>query len=236
MNRNAIINNKRLTVLLFCLISITLTFTGLAIFSLFKLNKYVGVSVGGGAIIICAVIALTFKKPSFITVIFANSLAVGIAISSMYSHFKFTPPLWQLALVAWGTVILFGIFCLLTKTALFAKHHIVCGILFLLIVLTAEILLTVFVSSYVFSFALFLFMSLASHVLCISAKAKDRNMLIRNLTLCSFTVLLLAIVIVVIIITEGDGAELAEAFFPDTPSSKSKTGSKFNPYNFETLE
>lgn len=234
--RLTVLNSKRLTVYLFCIISVALTFAGLILFSLFKNNKFVGVGFGGGIIIICGVIALTVKKPSYIPVFIANSLAVGIAISSMYSHFEFFPPAWQLALVALGTITLFGIFCLLTKIPFFAKHHIICGILFLLLVLTAEILLTVFVSPYVFGFSLFLFMTLSSHVLCLSAKATNMDILIRNLTICSFTVLLLAIIIVVLIITEGDGAEIAEAFFPDTPSSKGRKGSKVNPYNFETLK
>ncbi|MGN0812054.1 MAG: hypothetical protein ACI4MQ_00900 [Candidatus Coproplasma sp.] len=233
MDMKSVLKNKRLTVFLFCVISVTLTFAGLAIFSLFKANKFVGVGVGVGIIIICAVIALIVKKSSYIPVIFANSTAVGIAISSMYSHFNLFPPVWQLALVALGTLMLFGIFCLFSKTPFFANNYILSGIAFLVLVLAAEILLTVFVSPYVFGFALFLFMTLASHVLTLSSRAKDFNILIRNLTICSFTVLLLALIIVLVIITEGDGAELAEAFVPDNSSAKRKNRHQFNPYIFD---
>ncbi|MGN0805762.1 MAG: hypothetical protein ACI4MC_01880 [Candidatus Coproplasma sp.] len=228
-----VLNNKRLTVFIFCVISVTLTFASLTVFSLFEASKYIGLSIGIGIIVISAVIALTLKKSAYIPVIIANSTAVGIAISSLYNHFEFFPPVWQSALVALGTLMLFGIFCLLTKTPSFAKHHIVCGIIYLLIVLTAEILLTVFVSPYVFGFALFLFMTLASHLLTLSARAKDSDMLIRNLTVCSFTVLLLALIIVFVIITEGDGAELAEAFVPDNSSAKRKKTYQINPYIFD---
>lgn len=237
MDTKTFLNNKRLTVFIFCVISIALTFAALAVFSLFKINKFVGVGVGTGIIVICAVIALTIKKPSYVPVIIANSLAVGIAISSMYTHFGFFPPVWQLALVALGTAALFGVFCLFSKTPLFEKHHIVCGIVFLLTVLTAEILLTIFVSPYVFGFALFLFMTLAAHVLTLSARAKDYNMLIRNLTVCSFTVLLLAVLIVIAIITEGDGAEaVAELFTASDGKSKPNKTKQFAPYDFELLK
>ncbi|MGN1061357.1 MAG: hypothetical protein ACI4QN_06450 [Candidatus Coproplasma sp.] len=236
MDTKTLLNNKRLIVFSFCVISVALTFIGLAIFSLFTLNKFVGVGTGTGIVVICGVIALTVKKTSYMPVIIANALAVGIAISSMYTHLGFFPPVWQLALIAFGTAALFGIFCLFTKTPLFEKHHIVCGIVYLLIVLTAEILLTVFVSPYVFAFALFLFMTLAAHVLTLSARAKDLNMLIHNLTVCSFTVLLLAVLIVIAIITEGDGAEAVAELFTASDGSKTNKTKPFDPYNFELLK
>lgn len=230
-----VLNNKRLATLLSCLINVILTFSGFAVFSLFDLNKWTGVGIGGGILIVCAIIAIIVKKKSYLFVTLINAVAVGIAISSLYTHFNFSPPVWQTALVAIGTAIIFCVFLLLTKTPLFKRHYVICGIVFLTLVLTAEILCMVFVSPYVFGFALFLFMTLAGHVLSLSSSANNFDELIKNLTICSFTVLILAVIIVILIISQGDGADGLGDFLSGASPTRAKRR-KLDPYNFELLK
>lgn len=235
MDKRAVLNSKRLIVFISCVVSVVLAFTGLAIFSLFDINQWVGVGIGGGVIIVCAVLAIAVKKAAYIPVIIVNALAFGIAISSMYTHFGYFPPAWQTALVTVGTILLFGVFCLLSKTPLFKNHCVICTAVYLICVLAAEILLTIFVSAYLFGFALFLYLTLASHVIVLTVKVKDFDDLVANLAACSFTVLIIAVIVVIIVITQGDGADGVGDFLSGAAPSKSKT-KKRDPFNFELLK
>ncbi len=235
MNKEAILNSKRLITLISCLTGIALTFSGLSIFSLFELNKWIGVSIGTGVFVVCAIIAITVRKKAYIAVILLNSVTMGIAISSLYAHFNFFPPVWQTALVAVGTDALFCIFCLLSKTPLFKNHCVICCTVFLLTILTAEIVCAVLVSPYVFGFALFIFLTLAAHNIVLTAKIKTFDDLIKNLAICSFTVLILAIIVVIIVLSQGDGADGVGDLLSGASPSKS-TKQKRDPYNFEMLK
>ncbi len=226
--------NKRLITLLSNFISVILTFAGFTVFSLFNVSQWVGVGVGGGIFVVSAVIALAVRKSSYMPVSLVNSLALGITISSLYVYLGYFPPVWQTALVTVGTAGLFGAFCLLTKTAFFETHPIIGGIGFLLVVAVFEILGAIFISPYVFGYALFLFMTLAGYVLVLSCKANDVYGLIKNIAIASFTVLILAVIIVLVILTEGDGADIADLFVPDTVTPGKKR--KHSPYNFVHID
>lgn len=230
MEKVGIRENKRLLTLLLCCISTILTFIGLTIFSLVEVSQWVGVGVGGGIFVITGVIALTVRKSSYIVVTMVNSLALGITISSLYTYLGYFPPVWQTGLVTLGTAGLFGVFCLLTKTVFFETHPVLGGICFLSVIAILEILGAVFISPYVFGYALFLFMTLTGYVLALSCRTNDVYELFKNMAVASFTVLILAVLIVLAVLTEGDGADLAQLFVPDAAAPGKKK--KISPYKF----
>ncbi len=224
-------SNKRVLTLFLCIIQTALTFIGLTVFGYFRLNKWVGVGVGGGIMLLCLIIALTVKKKAYLPVILFNSLAVGIAISSLYTYLGNFPPSLHTALAAAGNALLFGLYCILSRTKLLKRHPIICGIVFLCLVLGLEITGAVLISPKVFGFALFLFLNLASHVIALSSVAENPDDLIKKLAVGSFAVLALTIFIVIVIISEGDGLDgLGDAF--DAPSISSSSKKKKDPFAF----
>lgn len=98
-----------------------------------------------------------------------------------------------------------------------------------------EILGAIFVSYYVFGYALFLFLALAGYVLVLSVKAEDVHGLIKHIAIISFTVLIFAMFIVIVIVTLGDGAdpEIVEIFM-DGSATRKKANT--NPYTFNPIK
>ncbi len=235
MEKTALKENKRLLSFISCGISFAATFAALSVFGLFSLNKWTGLSVGAGIFIVSAVIALTVRGKSYVPVAIANSIAFGITVSSLYVYLGQFPSVWQTAAVTACSLILFGAFCLLTKTAFFEAHPVLGGIFFLSVVAVFEILGAIFISPYVFGYALFLFMTLAGYVLVLSVKAEDANGLIKHITIISFTVLIFAMYIVLIILTQGDIADpgIAEVF---TGGSATRKKTHIDPYSFNAFK
>lgn len=222
-------SNKRVITLFLCIAQTALTFIGLTAFGYFNFNKWVGVGVGGGIMLLCLIIALILKKKAYLPVMLFNSLAVGIAISSLYTHLGSFPPTPHTALAAAGNALLFGLYCILSRTKLLKSHPIICGLVFLALVLGLEITGAVLISPKVFGFALFLFLNLASHVIALSSVAENPDDLIKKLAVASFAVLALTIFIVIVIISEGDGLDgLGDALVPDAAPSKKKK----DPFSF----
>lgn len=235
MDKTALKENKRLLSFISCGISLAATFAALSVFGLFNLSKWTGLCVGGGIFIVSAVIALTVRRKSYVPVAIANSLAFGITVSSLYVYLGQFPSVWQTATVTACTVILFGAFCLLTKTAFFERHPVVGGVCFLAVIAVIEILGAIFVSYYVFGYALFLFLALAGYVLVLSVKAKDADGLIKHIAIISFTVLIFAMFIVLVIVTQGDVADpgIAEVI-TERGATRKKTNT--DPYAFNAFK
>ena len=198
---------------------------------LFQVNKYVGVSVGGGMLALSLVLFIIFYKKKIRNVsyciLFVNAIGCGFAISSLYVYLGSAPRVFYTACI-WGTyVVLFLAYCLLAHTSLFKRFPRICLAVYGLIILVAGIVGIILSSTIVFSLALMmfiLFIAFLATIIVPSANISEHNNI---LALVSFVGLFIIIIVVIIVISEGDGLDGLDF----TPSDKVKGRSK-NPYDF----
>ena len=207
---------------------------GMHLMLLASVNKYVGVGVGGGILIIAFVLYIVFhtkvrigKRISLL--ILASAIGDGLAISSLYVYMGTAPKIIESLCIFGAYAALFLAYCLLANLSLFRRFPRVCLTVFGILVLAGSVVGIIFSSKTIFSLAIMMFIPFISYLVTILAGSKDYGDHINNLVLASFMGLLVVVIVVLIVISEGDA--LDGGGFADGSGGAHKNGKK-NPYDF----
>ena len=191
-------------------------FSGVALFAmhlflLLQINKWVGVSIGGAVLLFSLIIfvVLSVKKkglsssPAMLCAFTAvNSLASGVAMSSLFTHFSFVPsPLLTLAFWAAG-VFLFFLFSLFTHFSVLSNKPYLWIAGYLLLLLAGCIAGVCFFK--IFWVGILLFVLFAAFLLMLAVPSFDRSEQAFNLTVASYAALLFVVLSVLLVLSEGD--------------------------------
>lgn len=196
-------------------------------------NKYVGVGIGGGILIISFALYMIFHKHKkfgawYVLFYLASAIGGGLAISSLYVYLGIEPKVLHSICVWVAYVILFLIYCLLTNITLFKRFPRICLTIYGLIVLAGGIVGMIYLSPMIFSLALMLFILFMSYLATLLTRSSNCNEHIHNLTLISFTGLLIIVIVVLIVISQGEGMD---GFDISSGNGKYRNLHK-NPYDF----
>lgn len=198
-------------------------------------NKYVGVSIGGGILITSFVLYMIFRKTknlkgSIFLFIFASAIGCGLAISSLYTYIG-TAPAIKYSLYIWcAYAILFLSYCLLTNIPLFKRFPRICLVIYGLIVLTGDVVGIIISSKIIFSLTLMMFILFIAYLATILAHSSNYAEHNNTLALVSFVGLFFVVIIVLLVISEGDGLDGID--FDAGGGRGSRRDNKRNPYGF----
>ena len=222
-------NKKSLLSLLLFAASTVLSFATIHIMSLFDISKWVGVSVGIALLVVMLVLVLIFKKHMAvkITALVVNSIADGLAISSLFVHFGAFPHVWQSVAAFAALVGAFVLYMLLTYIPFTRRHYIISMAIYALIVL--GVFLTVMLTTKkacagIFALALIYYIVFISYFVSLALSASDLPEHISHISYASFYALAVVIIVVLIILSDGN--------FDATPDFVGFNGGskKRNPY------
>ena len=196
-------------------------------------NKYVGVGIGGGILIISFTLYMIFRKNkqlgAWVAVFYiASAIGSGLAISSLFVYLGVAPKVLYSVCVWTGYAILFIIYCLLANIPLFKRFPRICLTLYGILVLAGGILGMIFISPIIFSLALMMYILFISFLATILARSSSIHEHIKNMTLVSFMGLMIVVIVVLIVISQG---EAMDGFDITTGGSKYRNFQK-NPYDF----
>ena len=196
-------------------------------------NKYVGVGIGGGILIVSFVLYIIFRKHKnfgawFVPFYLASAIGGGLAISSLYVYLGIAPTVLHSVCVWVAYVMLFLIYCLLTGIPFFKRFPRICLTIYGLIVLAGGIVGMILLSTIIFSLALMLFILFISYLASMIMRSSNYLEHIHNLTLISFTGLMVIVIVVLIVISQGEGMDGLDI----TPESGNYRNPKKNPYDF----
>lgn len=216
----------------YCVLS-AVFLVGMYVMLLFDVNKYVGVGIGGGALVVAIVLYIVFRKKlkkSRRVLLFLplNGLSCGIAASSLYVYMGEAPKLVYSLAVFGAFVVLFAIYCILASLSIFKRFPRICLISYCVIILSGIIVGMIFSSTTVFSLALLMFVLFASFLATILISSADSNEHSKNLVLVSFIGLFIIVIVVLIVISEGDGLD----GFGGSGDGANKKPRNQNPYDF----
>ena len=197
-------------------------------------NKYVGVGVGGGILLVAFILYIVFYTKVHIgnrisLLILASAIGDGLAISSLYVYMGTAPKIIESLCIFGAYAVLFLVYCLLANLSLFRRFPRVCLTVYGLLVLTGGIIGAIFSSTTIFSLALMMFIPFISYLATVLASSKNYSDHINTLVLVSFMGLLIVVIVVLVVISEGDG--LDGGGFADGSGGSYKNG-KNNPYDF----
>lgn len=194
-------------------------------------NKYVGVGVGAGIMGVAVVFSFAVKSGKIKPIVLAlNSVACGLAISSLYVHLGYVPQIWQSAAI-WATLsALFVMYCLIVNIEAIKYHPVISLIVYLLLIIVPLIICAALLDSFPFSLAALAFVPFGSFLITTAMRAKDVKAHLFNITCTSFAALVIVIIIVLVVISEGEIADGLD--FPIGGDGGSLKRKKVNPYDF----
>lgn len=196
-------------------------------------NKYVGVGVGGGIIVVSFTLYMIFRKNKnfgawYVLFYVASAIGSGLAISSLYVYLGVAPKVLHSVYVWVAYALLFLVYCLLTNIPFFKRFPRICMAIYGIIVLAGVIVGMLLVSPTIFSLALMLYILFISYLATLLAHSHNYCEHIHNMTLISFTGLMVIVIVVLIVISEG---EALDGFDISTGGGKNRNLMK-NPYDF----
>lgn len=192
-------------------------------------NKYVGVGVSIGIMVVAAILSFAVKSGKIKPFVLAlNSIACGLAISSLYVYRGYVPQIWQSAVIWAAFLALFVMYCLIVNIEAIKYHPVISLIVYLLLIIVPLIICAALIDKFPFSLALLAFVPFASFLITTALKAKDVKEHLFNITCTSFAALVIVIIIVLIVISEG---EIADGL-GDIPFDTTKPNKNQNPYDF----
>ena len=189
--------------------------------------------IGGGILITSFVLYIIFRKHKnfgawFVPFYLASAIGGGFAISSLYVYLGIAPTVLDSVCVWVAYVMLFLIYCLLTGIPFFKRFPRICLAIYGLVVLAGGIVGMIFLSPIIFSLALMLFILFISYLATLIARSSNYYEHIHNLTLISFTGLMIVVIVVLIIISQGEGIDGLDI----TSESGDYKNHQKNPYDF----
>ena len=194
-------------------------------------NKYVGVGVGGGIMVAAVILSFAVKsgkvKPFVLTL---NSIACGVAISSLYVHLGYVPQIWQSAAIWAAFMALFATYCLIVNIEVIKYHPVISLIVYLLLIIVPLIICAALIDKFPFSLALLAFVPFGSFLITTAMRAMDVKAHMHNIACTSFAALVIVIIVVLIVISEGEIADGLD--FPIGGDGGSLKRKKVNPYDF----
>lgn len=182
-----------------------------------NVNKYVGVGVGLGILVIGTVLCFPFimeHRMGHWILIFSlvSAIGCGIAMSSLYVFWGKAPSI-PMSLCIWGAYsVLFLIYLLLSNIPIFKQAPLICLLIYAVLVLLGGIFGVIFSSKVIFSLVLMTFVPFAFHLATILAKSRNAKRHSETLAGASFGALFAVVILVLFIITEGDSGEWFEPF------------------------
>ena len=195
-------------------------------------NKYVGVGIGGGILLLNGIFAFIFKKKIIqLYVLVVNAVGCGLAISSLYVHCGYTPQIWQSAAIWAAFSVLFVIYCLIVNVETIKYHPVISLIVYILLLLVPLIICAALLNNFPFSLALLAFVPFASFLITTALRAKNVKEHLFNIACSSFVALVIVIIVVLIVISEGEIADGLDFPIGGDGGSLKK---KHNPYDFIT--
>ncbi len=220
-------NSKRFLVFITFSLSVIAMCIMLNVMALFSVDKSFGLILASIIFVVCGITTCILRKRFYFFATIINSMATGIAISSLYVHLQTNIPLVPTIIASIAIIALFGLYCLLSFLSFFKNHPIISIIVYFILVSTVVITAMVLLNSSSYAFLPFLLIPFLSQLIVLICDAENINKLAKNTAIASFSVLILVIIIVFLIITEGDGADALD-IIPDGGSSKKKK----DPYRF----
>ncbi|MDE7158922.1 MAG: hypothetical protein K2N74_05030 [Clostridiales bacterium] len=213
-------------------LTLLLALAAMYFMSIFSVSKWVGVSVGGGVLIVSLVLLIVYrkKKAAYFAVVPVNGLASGIALSSLYVYLGGYPLLWQTVAVFGALNVLFVLYCLLTNFLFVQGHYVITLVVFSALLIGGGIVGVVLSSQIAFSLVLLALIPTIAFLMVLPASAKNPFEQIKNITYASFSALIVVIIVVLIVISEGDGLDGFGDGVGD-PSAKA-IKEKYNPFDY----
>lgn len=208
--------------------------TSMHLMLLVDVNKYVGVGVGAGILIVAFALYIIFhKKRNFRSWVplfpCASAIGCGLAISSLYVYLGTSPTILY-SFCIWGAyVILFLSYCLLVNIPFFKRFPRICLTIYGLLILVGGIVGIILSSKIVFSLALMLFILFIFHLATILVHSRNYSEHFNVLALVSFGELFIVVIVVLIILSEGDGLDSIDF---QSGGGAAYRDSKGNPYDF----
>ena len=211
-------------------------FISMHLMLLTDVNKYVGVGIGSGILVIAFVSYLIFRenrklKGWIFLFLIASAIGSGLAISSLYVYLGKAPAMIH-SFCIWITyTILFLIYCLFVNIPLFKHFPRICLAVYGLIVLAGGIAGIIFSSKIIFSLALMMFVLFMSYLATILARSCNYSEHHKSLAWASFIGLFLVVIIVFIVISDGNGLDGIDDF----GTGDNYRDPKKNPYEFDVI-
>ena len=206
---------------------------GMHLMSLVSVNKYVGVSIGGGILVLGFVLYMILRKNHALGGLIllwpvVSAIGCGLAISSLYVHLGAAPEIIY-SFCIWGAyVILFLVYCLLTNLPLFKRRPRTCLAVYGILILAGGVIGICLSSKIIFSLVLMTFILFIAYLATILAHSRNYVEHNKLLALVSFIGLLVVVIVVLIVISEGEGLDALD--FPTTGGGYKDP--KKNPYDY----
>lgn len=203
-------------------------------------NKYVGVGVGAGILVLFLIIYAiysnysTVHRPILAALLFlpASAIGCGLAISSLYVYLGAAPEILYSFCIWSAYTVLFLVYCLLGKISFFQSYPRICLAAYGLLVLAGGIIGICLSSKVIFSLALMMFILFIAYLATILAQSKNYGEHNNILVLVSFIGLLLVVIVVLIVISKGEGLDGVDGGGVG-PNSGDYKHTKRNPYDFK---
>lgn len=165
-------------------------------------NPWITLAIGVGILIFSGVIALFANKKILLNIFcfFISSVALGFCIRGWYIYRNFDNPLWLMLLISLVCVIYLLIFYLLLYIPFFDKHFNIYIWVFLGLSLIGYIFLIAFTNTtYISTFGYYSIIEIAFIFAMCRANTNYKH-LIRNITLSTYSVFVVAIIIALIML------------------------------------
>lgn len=204
--------------------TVVLIFASMFLMSFFKLNKWVGVSVGGGMFVVSAVLFLLLRKSrkrlAELGAITVNAIGSGIAVSSLFVYLEGFPPVWQIVAASVAAIALFFGYVQLTRLGFMQKHPVIMLSIILAVILALEILGAIYITGGAFYYGLILIIPFGAFSFALIAKSNTQEEFVTHLAYASFTALILVIFAVLVVLSEGEALDVGGGGGPDSKKKK----------------
>lgn len=171
-------------------------------------DYFIPLLIGFGILIISGIVSAIIKEDLYFNIVcfLYNAIALGFCLRSWYMYRGFDNALWVQILISFACVMYLLVFYFLLYIPFFDKHFKIYIWSFLILTLIAYILIIIFSkTTFMSTFGYFVIIEIA-FIFAMCKREEDFTDLFRNITLSSFSVLIVAIIILLIML-ECDGLD-----------------------------
>lgn len=171
-------------------------------------DYFIPLLIGFGILIISGIVSAIIKEDLYFNIVcfLFNAIALGFCLRSWYMYRGFDNALWVQILISFACVMYLLVFYFLLYIPFFDKHFKIYIWSFLVLTLIAYILIIIFSkTTFMSTFGYFVIIEIA-FIFAMCKREENFTDLFRNITLSSFSVLIVAIIILLIML-ECDGLD-----------------------------
>lgn len=202
-----------------------------------QVNQYVGVGVGGGVCIVCALLTVIANVREwsrvYLPVLICNGLGSGIAASSLFVFLKASPAATDY-LIAWALLVgAFVLFCLLTYIPFSRRYPVPCMVLYALAVLAGYITLVCLVLSHPYVLTALFLLPFIGFFVSLARRAEYPARQLEHVAGASCFSIAVVVIIVLLVVSQGEGLDGLDGSGLSSGGIYGDRRRKYNPYDFE---